>query len=228
MNLDFLWDFLFPKQCIGCGAFGSYFCPSCFKKIHFVTSGICPVCERQSVYGTTHPFCQSRYGIDGLSSVAIYEGLMKLAIRKFKYKPWLSHLGETLGLILANISYFTIPKGDWIITAVPLHIRKEKERGFNQAEILGKVIGERLGHKFVPDILLRQKEMKIQAKLSEEERKKNIAGAFVLNRNNLFSVLGKSIIIVDDVWTTGATLRMCANVLKRGGVKRVWGLTLAR
>lgn len=228
MDLEFLWDFIFPKRCIGCGVFGSYFCTSCFQKIHFVTSGICPVCERASVYGATHPMCFTKYSIDGLSSVAIYEGIIKLAIRKFKYKPYLSHLGEVLGLFLANISHFSIPKGEWIITVVPLHTHKEKERGFNQAEILGKVIGERLDYKFVPDMLLRQKETKIQAKLSEKERKKNIAEAFVLNQNNHLSVLGKSIIVVDDVWTTGATLRTCANALKRGGVKRVWGLTLAR
>jgi ComF family protein len=153
---------------------------------------------------------------------------MKLAIRKFKYKPWFSHLGETLGLFLANVSHFSVPDGDWVVTSVPLHVHKEKERGFNQAEILGRVISERLGFRFEPDILLRQKETKIQAKLSEKERKENIAEAFIVNPRVPIAISGASMIIVDDVWTTGGTLRTCANVLKRGGVKKVWGLTLAR
>lgn len=228
MGFEFLWDFIFPKRCIGCGAFGSYFCPSCFGKIHFITSGICPICERASIYGATHPICQSKYSIDGLSSVAIYEGIIKLAIRKFKYKPYLSHLGKVLGLFLANVSHFSIPKGEWIIIAVPLHTHKERERGFNQAEILGRIVAQKLEYSFEKDILIRVKETKIQAKLSEKERKENIVKVFSVNSVKKQIITGKSIIVVDDVWTTGATLRTCANILKRGGAKRVWGLTLAR
>ena len=151
-----------------------------------------------------------------------------MAIRKFKYKPWFSHLGETLGLFLANVSHFSVTDGDWVVTSVPLHVHKEKERGFNQAEILGRVISERLGFRFEPDILLRQKETKIKAKLYEKERKENIAEAFIVNPRVPIAISGASMIIVDDVWTKGGTLRTCANVLKRGGVKKVWGLTLAR
>jgi competence protein ComFC len=228
MDLEFLWDYIFPKRCIGCGAFGNYLCPSCFTKIQFVQNHICPICERSSIYGATHPGCIGKYCIDGLSSVTYYEGLMKLAIRKFKYKPYLSHLGEVLGLFLANVSHFSIPKGEWIITSVPLHIHKEKERGYNQAEILGNIVAQKLGYSFEKDILLRVKETKIQAKLSEKERKENIVKVFLINPFKEKFIKEKSIIVVDDVWTTGATLRTCTNVLKRGGAKRVWGLTLAR
>lgn len=228
MDLDFLWDFIFPKRCIGCGGFGSYFCSSCFRKIRFVQNHICPVCERASIYGSTHPGCLSKYCLDGLSSVTYYDGLMKLAIRKFKYRPYLSHLGEVLGLLLANVSHFSLPKGEWLVTSVPLHTHKEKERGFNQAEILGEIVAKKLGFSFKNDLLIRVKETKVQAKLSEKERKENIIKVFNVNTVKKQIIVRKSIVVVDDVWTTGATLRACANILKRGGAKQVWGLTLAR
>lgn len=227
-----LWDFLFPKRCVGCNKIGGYFCNQCVANLE-QSELVCPFCERLSIGGVTHPVCRRRFGLDGLWSLGVYSGALKKAIQKLKYR-WVRELaGELVNL---QIDYWakhsplildkiTKDRGQgWIITAVPLHKSRQNWRGFNQSELLGKLLADRIGLKY-ENLLIRTKNTKTQVGLLSSDRKKNIKGAF--GKSNYYSPI-TNVLIVDDVWTTGSTLRECCYVLKRGGARTVWALTLAR
>lgn len=234
MWLDSLLNLLFPKRCVSCGAFGSYFCPGCLSQIKFIETPLCPICERASISGAAHPRCQTKHSLDGLVSVCVYTGPMKAAIHRLKYRPWIVDLGELLAKVMVergNFNFLGEVKKKWAITPVPLHPSRERERGFNQAEILGKLLAKKLDLEFCSDLLIRRKKTKPQADLKGKERQENIKNAFVINpkfQGAIRKLDNSQLIIVDDVWTTGATLRSCGQILKRAGAKKAWALTLAR
>lgn len=228
-------DLLFPKTCLGCDKKGKYFCPSCASKIKLIEKQICPVCEHFSFFGQTHHFCQMKWSLDGLISLFTYEGIVRKAIHQLKFK-YVTDLTEELFQIINDsldksdhfslMKRFILDKKPTVIP-VPLFWYKENYRGFNQAEIFGKKLAQNWGLEFKKDILIRSKFTQPQFGLDKKERKKNIENAFSVSPNILIS-LYPNILLVDDIWTTGATLKACGSLLKRAGVKEVWGLTLAR
>ena len=226
MSLSFL-DLLFPKRCVFCGKIDSYLCPLCLKKIRFCQFQVCPVCQKASITGAVHPRCRTKYSLDGLTSISQFEGPVKAAIKKIKYK-WVADLAEDLvGIVLENLwKEKWLPDDKFTIISVPLSPRREKWRGFNQSALLGKILAQKLELEFNGQILKKIKDTKPQVELSADERKKNLNEAFkVVDKSQVF---GKSFLLVDDMVTTGSTLRNCASTLKRAGAKKVWALTLAR
>ena len=114
-----------------------------------------------------------------------------------------------------------------LITDVPLHKNRLKSRGYNQSELLAKELSQLLNLEYMPSCLTRKIDTKPQFKLDKKKRRENILGAFVVNPKIKTSIKGKRIILVDDIATTGATLRECAKILKQSGVEKVIGVTLA-
>lgn len=228
-----LLDLLFPKTCVGCKKFGSYFCEDCTKEIK-QTELVCPFCERASLGGVVHSVCKRKFGLDGLWSLGIYEGSLRTAIQKLKYK-WVSEIAKEL--VDITIEYWAknspilldkIKKDQgksWVVTSVPLHKIRQNWRGFNQSELLAKLFASKLGLRY-ETTLKRIRNTTPQMKLQAHERKKNIRNAFSLNTYPL--ILNSNALLIDDVWTTGSTLKECCYVLKRGGAKTVWALTIAR
>ncbi len=228
-----LLDLLFPKTCVGCQKAGSYFCECCIQNIT-QTDLVCPFCEKLSIGGLTHPICKRKYGLDGLWSLGTYQNPLRLAIQKLKYK-WIKELATIL--IDINIEYWAknspylldkIKKDsgkNWLVVPVPLHKQRQNWRGFNQSALLGQLLATNLGLEYKA-VLIRIKKTKPQVKLKSHERKQNIKNAFALNTKDL--IQSTNVILIDDVWTTGSTLKECCYTLKRGGVKQVWALTLAR
>lgn len=214
-------DLIFPKRCVSCGDFGSYICAKCRQKIAYVENPVCPVCQRQAVGGRTHPGCATRYSLDGLIVGFGYRGPVKFAIRKIKYK-WASDVAELLvGLFCKNLWKFDIP-GDYLLVPIPLHSRRKNWRGFNQADLICKTLAKNFNVE-VRKLLVRTVETKTQVGLTKEERRTNI--------RNAFEVRGKipkeAIILVDDVYTTGATMNEACKVFKKAGAREVWGMALA-
>ena len=229
--LEALKNFLFPRYCLVCGRWGSWLCFDCVNFVKLNDMRICPMCCEPAFAGLTHPRCRRPLGLDGLTSVFVYKGVIKLAISRFKYQ-FVSDLSEVLvELFLTFIGEdkafcsFASQK-QVLLTSVPLYWRKKNWRGFNQAELLGRLIAENLGIGFLPDLLIRVKNTKPQMSLSKIQRKKNIKDVFTINKSLTLSHQ-TPIIIFDDVWTTGLTLKECTKVLKRQGFQKVWGLTLA-
>jgi competence protein ComFC len=231
-------DLFFPKRCLGCRKEGCYFCSVCQAKIKTLELQICPVCGKPAINGQTHPFCQKRYALDGLLSVFPYEGMIKSAVIKLKYK-FITDLADELAiLIIKNIKahlelqfkYLNhLAKEEEKITLVPipLHWRRKNWRGFNQAELLGKKLAGYFGWQLQSYLLRRQKHVRPQVKLTGDERQQNVQGAFAISSGSPTADY-PLILLFDDVWTTGSTLKEAGRVLKKAGFKKVWGLTIAR
>jgi competence protein ComFC len=230
---NYLLDFIFPKHCVNCGKGGVYFCSICTSAIK-QGELICSFCARPSLGGFTHPKCKRRYGLDGFWSLGLYKDPLRRAIQKLKYR-WITDLSENLTDITLEYWAKNSPiildqvkksRGEnWIVVPVPLHPSRQNWRGFNQSALLAKSFARKLGLEY-SESLKRIKNTKPQVKLKADERKANIKNAFSLATNH--SLHTTNVLLIDDVWTTGSTLKECCYVLKRNGVKSVWALTLAR
>lgn len=210
-------------------------CAGCIKEIR-QTELVCPFCERTSLGGAVHAVCKRKFGLDGLWSLGIYQSSLRIAIQKLKYK-WVSEVAKEL--IDITLVYWVknppilldILKKDhgksWVVSAVPLHKVRQKWRGFNQSELLAKLFASKLGLKY-EDTLKRIRNTKPQIKLLAAERKQNIKNAFALALTKNDELITNNFLLIDDVWTTGSTLKECCYVLKRAGAKSVWALTIAR
>lgn len=218
-------DVLFPKRCVGCGRIGRYFCDSCRLNVRYVAKNeaICPVCERLAIDGVTHPICRTRYGLDGLTSFFRYRGPVRKAVKALKYRLITDLAREFISLV-SPLSFSDIPESDNLIP-IPLHKSRLRSRGFNQAEILGRLCAEKLHIPVAIDILRRVKVTQSQVAMkSKDERMGNMKNVF----QSVRTIQNKNILLFDDVFTTGATMRSAANILKRAGAKRVWVVTMAR
>ena len=222
-------EFIFPKKCLDCGVSGDYLCENCLKKTWF-SPKVCIECERASVDGMTHQKCRQPLGMNGAASIWVYEGVVRKAILKLKYKFTLEIVKELASYVLGELKKkeFVFGKNP-ILVPIPLSRQRGNWRGFNQAEEMGKLIAKGMDWEFFPHLLLRKKTVKPQTELEGKERLENVRNVFSLNPNYKLQITGyQSLILFDDVLTTGATLKEAAKVLKRGGAKTVWGLTIAR
>jgi len=165
---------------------------------------------------------QGHTSFDLAYSFGSYEGSLQKLIHLFKYAKI-----ETLAAPLSRLLLRALPRDlnfDHVM-AMPMHWRKQWERGFNQAELLAGPIARRFGLKLSGN-LRRKRYTKSQAGLDEQERQKNLKGSFSVRRPD--RIIGKRILLIDDVFTTGATLRAAAQALKDAGAAHVFVLTLAR
>jgi len=222
-------DLIFPIRCLECGKKGLYICKKCISSLRF-SKGVCIECEKPAIDGMTHVRCKKPLSLDGAVSVWIYEKAARKAIITLKYK-FVLEIAKELAYYISKYlkeNIHALPK-DALLTSVPLYTLRKNWRGFNQASEVGKLIAVNMEWEFHEDLVVRKKQSRLQTELSEEERRENIRGVFSFN-NNYRSLIteSKPLIIFDDVWTTGATLKEVAKVLKKNRVKKVWGLTIAR
>jgi len=159
-------------------------------------------------------------------SLGIYDGVLKDAIGLFKYRAKLV-LAKPFAKLLIEFaeSFINMERYD-IIVPVPLHSAKFREREFNQAEFLAEPVAKKFGIPYSRKVLLREKVTPPQSYLKKSERLKNLKNAF--RTHNTKVAYRKKILLVDDVFTTGATANECAKVLVDSGAKNVSVLTLAR
>ncbi len=223
-----LFNLIFPDKCLICGEEGRYLCPDCLSKVN-TPKPICPVCLRPSIDGITHSKCATPQSLDGLTCLWKYEGIIRKAILALKYK-FASEIAKELGNLaskkIADNNFFPTKS---VLIPIPLFWYRQNWRGFNQAEEIGKILAKKMNWKFLPDLLIRKKNTLSQTELSREKRGENVRGIFSLNsKYQPLSINHYSLILFDDVWTTGSTLKEAGKVLKRKGFQKVWGLTLAR
>lgn len=228
----FLLDLLFPKRCVQCKKIGFYICASCFTYISFTDTIVCLVCQRPAIGGLTHPVCKTPHGIDGNFPSLVYVGIVKKLIYTFKYPPYTTDLRDSMvelfyeGLIQKEQFYRQVTK-ESVFVPIPLHASKFRKRGYNQAYKLAKGLSKKFGIPVV-DSLARIKNTKTQVGLTKKEREENIKDAFAVKKEYVAQMKTiPQVFLVDDVATSGSTLRESAKVLKRAGVKSVWGVTLA-
>lgn len=223
-----LLDLIYPKKCLECSKSGCYICKSCINKVKS-SNFVCPFCNRSSFEGKVHPNCKKPLGLDQLISLWKYEGVIRKAILVLKYKFVLDVSEELSDAIYERITQKEIDFGkNIILTSVPLHKKRQFFRGFNQSEVVAKKIAEKLNWKYVPDILVRSKNTEFQTNLSKSQRLKNIKNAFEFNNRYKLKDKNKIIVIFDDVWTTGATIKEMTKILKKKGINTIIGLTITK
>lgn len=214
---------------MGCGKMGKYVCDKCQVGL-YEEEQICPGCCRNSLYGKRHEYCKNKGNLDGLICLWAYEGIAEKIIKNVKYKGEFDMLKE-LVVMGEQLELEKFVEKRPIVVPVPLYKNRERERGFNQAELVVKSLASRHSLSFNSHLLARTRDTGQQVGKSREVRLKNVEGAFgIAPLHPPLNLRGgpERVILVDDVWTTGATMQECAKVLKKAGVKEIWGLVLAR
>jgi ComF family protein len=223
-----LIDLVFPKDCLECRKYGKYVCDECISKVEN-PKPICPVCKRSSIDGFTHTKCQRSLGMDGLISIWNYDKVIKKAITSLKYKYATEIVTELMNHIEIKLKNSEVLiSNEYCLTPVPLHWHRENSRGFNQSDLFGKEIAKKMNWKYIPDLVIRKKMVSPQVGLEGKDRINNVKDIFSLNLHYSLPAIHQTIIIFDDVYTTGSTLKEITKVLKRSGAQKVWGLTIAR
>jgi competence protein ComFC len=217
-------DWLYPPMCGGCGRELSRWCPECQEKAALLPKIVCQCCGQvlnNPGLCTECQDCQPAY--TALRSWAGFSGPVRNALHRLKYKKDIA-LGEILARHLVNMLGELAWKID-IVAPVPIGVARLAERGYNQATFLALPVALAIGRPYRPTALVKVKETRTQVGLNSEQRKVNVVGAYQARTNR---VMGKSVLVVDDVTTTGATLHACAEALLDAGASQVYGLTLAR
>lgn len=209
-GLQVLKELLFPQFCLVCKTEGSLWCAGCIAKNPSAYFSFVPI----SVAEGTAP------ALERVTALCFYEQspVIRQCIRLLKYNFQTDHrdMWEKL------LAFPDLAK-DFVIVPVPLYTRRERERGFNQAEYIAAVIAANHGLEILTQRLVRTRSTKQQARLSRNKRLENVAAAFEWRDGSP----PPSVYLVDDVYTTGATMQECAEALKMAGVERVEGLVVA-
>lgn len=216
---------VWPAECLACGAEGSWVCESCTKQSIRIKAHSCPFCPRLSPNGKTCPRCARNYNLSGCLSAWHYSHAVVDIIHTYKYQGITASLPYLCDMLIDASNALPFSLNDCIVTYVPSTAKRMEERGFNQSESLAKTFARQNNVTFAP-ALKRIETKQSQTKLGRRERFANTANQFCSLPN--VNIIGKTVILIDDVITTGATVNACAQALKGAGVKRVWGLTLAK
>lgn len=238
-------DAVFPRRCAGAIETSAHceiwcdvlFCAACATTLHRVEAPLCACCGapivnihaakickecRDNRYHTAPPFEAARAVFD-------YSGAIRSAIHKLKYDGKTALAAPLAGFLIEFLQTSStrcceIDEID-LITTVPLHRWRQWRRGFNQSELLSREVGRHL-KKPSREVLRRTRLTPPQVEMSREERLQNVRNVFATREN--CDLKGATILLIDDVYTTGATLKECAQVLKNAGAQKIFALTLAR
>lgn len=230
-----LLDVILPPICHICHTFipnadSLHICPTCRENLPLVSAPLCTLCGIPFVgTGGDH-----RCGactlqpphFDSARAQYLYEGPIRELIHSFKYNRNI-HLRYPLALLTLEGIRSSMAHHDLnLIIPVPLHRSRLRQRGFNQAVLLGRVLSRHLALPMALDALIRTRATEPQIELSAAERRVNVRGAFSVKSPE--SIAGKRILLLDDVMTTGSTMDECAKELKNGGATEIIALTIAR
>jgi ComF family protein len=221
--LEAFVDLFLPPRCGGCGALGALYCAGCRRRTRRLEEPTCGRCGAEVEHARASCGCKARIrSLTRLRSAAAYEGPVEKALHRFKYEGR-RPLRRPLALLLAERLAVEGLAAE-AVTWVPLHPARKRRRGYNQAELLGRELARLCG---LPALagLVRLRDTPPQVGLDRLRRQANVAGAFHWEGPELGR---RSLVLVDDVATTGATLDACAAALKAAGAGPVIGFTVAR
>lgn len=237
---QFFLDLFFPIRCLNCQKLQNgvdpdrYLCRDCFEKVEFKIEHECAFCNSRSQNGATCPFCRRERSLDYLWVATNYENkIIKKTLWAYKYK-FISDLKiplsrllvkflkqKSLDKVLAN--YRSVIK----TLPIPLHPRRLNWRSYNQAELLAREISREFNLEIESGVLARRQNKKAQAEIeNKEERWANASGIF--SCLSAEKIKNKTILLIDDIATTGSTLDEAAKILKENGAEKVIGLVVAK
>ncbi|WP_313339415.1 ComF family protein [Sedimentibacter sp.] len=234
--VDSFLELIYPEKntCFVCDKYDEeidqkYICCDCEKKIKKIVPPVCVKCSKPINYDKSTELCQECGGDERYfeisKSLYAYEGVIKNAIYNYKYynKPYFYKLfGNLITDFINKENYLNY---DYIVS-VPLHRSKLRKRGYNQSELLARHISNSLSIPYI-DALKRIKRTKKQSEKSKEERRKNLKDAFLIKASS-DKIINRSVLLVDDIYTTGSTVNECSKALITYGVSKVYVITIAR
>jgi len=228
--INFFLDLLFPIECVGCQKENTWLCKECFKKINLNLKNFCPFCGKPARMGCICQQCLIHSPLKNIFIASFYkEKILKQTIHTFKYQC-IRDLAKPLSKIIINFLYQSklnlLFDNSYFLVPISLHRKRLFERGFNQSELLVQIIAQEFKIPVLNNVLKRKYDTRSQTKLKEKERRKNIKNAFICIQPKI--IKNKNIILFDDILTTGSTLKEAANVLKKSGAKKIFGLILAK
>lgn len=229
--LNLLLDNIYPPTCVSCNQpinNKDALCHDCWSQITFIkkpTCGKCGVPYPFDLFDEGCPACENeKFYFHNVISALKYDEITQKIIHDFKYHNRTIALNFITRLLAENLKD-TIGDID-IITCIPMHKNKLIKRGFNQATIISKRIAQHFNKPHIQDLLIKRNDNSSQSGLNKKERKLNVKGVFCMN--NKHDVRGKSILIIDDVITTCATVNECALILKQKNAHKVFAASFAR
>ena len=240
LNVEAIWssllDLIYPSNiyCIYCGRpiddrLPYSLCPSCVRRIRWANNIICESCGKPMSMKMGTGLCSecsemSRQFDRGYTCVS-YGMTERDLIHQLKYKD-----KDYLAAYFAELMYERIAAEELkpdLVAAVPMYKRKARRRGYNQAGLLAKSISEHLGKPYFPQLLIRLSDTPPMSGLGAEQRRKNVQGVFTVAKWVQSTIYGKTVLLVDDVFTTGSTTEACSVALKEAGAHRVYVVTFA-
>lgn len=225
-----LTETLFPRRCPVCHDIvmpkGNLICPACLPRLHFIKSPVCQKCGKE-ITNELAEYCydcgKHRRSFEYGKALISYTDTARDSMVKIKYKNkreyldfYIEALALRYGTVIRNM------RADALVP-VPVHPSRLKQRGYNQAGVLADGMGSRLGLSVSHTLLLRGKKTAPQKTLAPSERLKNLEQAFLIGE---IPDGVESIILVDDIYTTGSTIEACTRALKRAGIKKVYFIAI--
>ena len=216
-------NLVFPLECAGCGEDGEVLCPECVSGLARLDLPFCPLCADPGFNGPCPRCAATGPVIDGVRAPFLLEDPLRKLVHRFKYQH-MRAAAPALGQLLAD--FLARPPGNQLVLVpVPLHPRRMRGRGYNQAALLARELSNRTGLAVNDGLLHRLEDSRPQVEsASSEERVRNVAQAFGATAD----AAGLRVLLLDDVITTGSTLFACAAALKEACAAKVWGLALAK
>ena len=225
-------DLLLPLRCVGCSAEGRFICASCEAALPRLEGPYCRACARQASTPTSDDqagnwlcsWCaMSPLNVDGIRAPYTLAGAARQMVYELKYRGVKAGACD-MGRLLAAFLEAGRVTAD-VLVPVPLHTRRKRNRGYNQAELLAKEVGMRSGISVDAALLRRTRNTTSQVTLRDRyTRRRNTEGAFECAS----SLESSRVLLIDDVVTTGGTMSACADALRAAGANSVWGLAFAR
>ena len=218
-----LLDIIFPRACAGCGREGGYLCNECEAAIPRLEPPQCSLCSAPSRTSLC-PWCKAaNQPFNGITAPYQWTGIVKELVYSLKYRNVRASAPRLAELMSAHFMERSISAD--VIVPVPLHPSRERERGYNQSELLAQGISKSIGIPMTVGALARVRNTPPQVSMATpEERRRNVIGAFECVED----VVGRRVLLVDDVVTTGATVAECSAQLRKAGATSIWILSLGR
>lgn len=220
----FLRNGLFPEFCLFCQKEGRRVCGGCASFVLEKAGPVCPFCHSFNGEGKTCDNCLAATFLDGVTSLGLYhQPVLRRLVQDWKFNGDQTAEKILKKFITEQRPLFILPPLDWYIVAIPLHPARQRERGFNQAEVVARAVAQEINGEYL-DLLFRVEWTDPQAARGSAERS-------IGDLDGIFQATGlvpPRVLVCDDVFTSGATMDAAAKALKEAGADIVWGFTLAR
>lgn len=238
---SYLLDAFFPRHCLWCSQLlpasevTTYLCDACRELLTLSTVSRCAFCPNAVTQWQTCPTCKKHHVLDRLFVATDYrDTAVERMVKALKYR-FVPAVAHDMGILMARylrerMKELAIPNSEIILTSIPLHPKRLRWRGFNQANLIAQALADELHLAVDHELLVRTKHIKPQAEIADRKaREENARDLFALNQNAAQRPLfGKTVIIIDDVATTSSTLENAAKILDRNGPREIIGFVFAR